>query len=129
MALQNGLAEDQVYILRPRPDAGGYEFVVMLQQETFIGHKYMPPKVVGRYYDWVTRHRDAVRNELYTDNHGTFLSGIAPVLRADDSVAGLLQVDHGVDTYLEALKEERERYLMGLGLMVGVQSDCFTVTG
>src|SRR5262245_28362274 len=35
---ENSLKEDQIYTLRPRA-AGGLEFVVMLQEKTFIGDK------------------------------------------------------------------------------------------
>lgn len=119
VAEQNHLAQDQIYILRAA-GGGAYEFVVMLQATTFIADRYEPPAEVQERYDWVTKEKDAVRTALYTDAHGTFLSGIAPILRRDGSVAGLLQVDYGVDRYLEAVKAERERYLMGLGVMVAL---------
>ncbi len=117
VAKENHLANDQAYVLRPTDD-GAYEFVVMLQTKTFIGDRYSPPDEVAERYAWIVSEKDGVRTDLYTDAHGTFLSGIAPILRSDGSVAGLLQVDYGVDQYLEAVKAERERYLMGLAAMV-----------
>ena len=42
--LNNALGEDQIYILRKVPNAiNTYQFVVMLQEKTFVGDVYHPP--------------------------------------------------------------------------------------
>lgn len=120
VARENHLKEDQIYILRGRAGGPGYEFVAMLQQKTFVGDEYHPPPIVAGHYDWVADNKDAIRTELYTDAHGTFLSGIAPVTRADGTVAAVLQVDYGVDKYFEAIRHELEQYLGGLAMIVAV---------
>src|SRR5262249_26566680 len=90
----NDLAPDQIYVLR-RASAGSemFSFVVMLQEKTFVGDEYHPPPRVQRLYSWVESKVDTVRTPLYKDVHGTFISGIAPIVRKDGTVAGLLQVD------------------------------------
>src|SRR2546423_1200749 len=49
---ENALHEDQIYTLRPRPD-GMLEFVVMLQNKTFVGDTYMPPPEPAKIARWV----------------------------------------------------------------------------
>ena len=114
----NSLREDQVYVMRQTEGQGTYEFVVMLQAQTFIGDSYDPPPALAMLYDWVIREADGVRSDLYRDPHGSFISGLAPVQRSDGSVAGVLQVDYGVDAYLSEVDAHRVNYLMGLALMI-----------
>ncbi len=116
---ENNLRTDQIYVLRARPD-GKYEFAVMLQTKAFVGDRYEPPPQLLRHYGWVQSEKDAIRTKLYSDAHGTFISGIAPILRKDGSVAGLLQVDYGVDMYLGEVRRHGRTYLAGLGLVIAV---------
>ncbi|MBI4816883.1 MAG: adenylate/guanylate cyclase domain-containing protein [Deltaproteobacteria bacterium] len=115
------LEEQSVYVLRPsRANPKSYEFVAMLQAKTFVGDGYDPPQKVADLYQWVLSKQDTVRTELYTDEHGSWISGIAPILRADSTVAGFLQVDYGLDTYLAEVGALRDAYLMGLLGMVSI---------
>jgi class 3 adenylate cyclase len=115
---QNGFAADQVYVVRPR--GRSYEFVVMLQERTFVGDLYHPPAVLETLYQWVFENKDTARSPLYYDENGAFISGVAPVLRYDGTVAGMLQVDYGIDTYLSEIDQVRMVYLAGLGLMIAL---------
>ena len=119
---ENNLHEEHVYILRPSPDPDTQEleFVVMLHGTPFVGDHYMPPPEVGTLYRWVIHKKDAVRTGLYRDAHGMWISGIAPILRADGSIAGLLQVDYGLDTYLSEIDARQGKYLLVVLLMFAV---------
>lgn len=112
---ENQLAEDAVYVLRPGAREGEWEFAAMLQRRTFIGDAYQPPPMLLERYRWVWAHRDAVRTGLYTDAHGTFISGLAPVLDDSGRVVGILHVDYGVGRYLAEV-DARTRVLIGEGV-------------
>ncbi len=111
VAEANGLGPDQVYVLRTEPQ--GASFVVMLQDQAFVGDVYAPPEELADLYAWVARSGDVARTGLYEDAHGVFISGLAPVLDAEGQVAGILHVDFGVDAYVA---EARQRSMMLLGL-------------
>ncbi|MEM7168155.1 MAG: adenylate/guanylate cyclase domain-containing protein, partial [Planctomycetota bacterium] len=105
VAEQNDLAEDQIYILRENPrNPGQYQFVVMLQERTFIGDTYDPPPAVQSSYNWVMAMKDGVRTKLYTDANGTYISGLAPVLNSDEESIAILQVDYPVRQYLDQIQ-------------------------
>ena len=113
----NRLREDQIYILRQKR-ASNYEFVVMLHPSPFIGDRYEPPREVQRRYQQVFGQVRPTRTPLYSDKHGTFISGLAPITRRDGSVAGILQVDYGVDQFLDEVAETTQTYLYGLGFLI-----------
>jgi adenylate cyclase len=107
----NHLTEEEVYILRARPD-GSWEFAVMLQDKTFVGDAYSPPPVLADRYRSVATRRASARTPLYTDAHGTFISGLAPVLSKDGSVVGILHVDYGVDKVLLEVQRRTDTLLV-----------------
>ena len=113
---ENYLADDQVYILRPNKK-DQFEFVVMLQKKTFVGDPYSPPQVVADAYSFVLSQSKGVRTPLYTDAHGTFISGLAPIPRPDGSVAGILHVDYDIEKFLEEVESTLKLYASGLGLL------------
>jgi class 3 adenylate cyclase len=113
----NRLREDQIYILRPK-GGDSYEFVVMLQQTSFVGDRYLPPDEVRARYSRVLNRAVATRTALYRDAHGSFISGLAPITRPDGSVAAILQVDFGVDQFLEEVAVTARLYLGGLVLLI-----------
>lgn len=116
---ENHLAEDGIYVLRVVPDhPDTFEFVVMLQAKTFIGDRYRPPATLVPIYDWAVGQKDTVRTPLYRDDAGSFISGIAPILRRDGSVAGLLQVDFGIAVFLEEVLLNRHFLMLGTLLLV-----------
>jgi len=114
--LDNRLREDQIYILRAK-ESGLYEFVVMLQAQTFVGDEYDPPPEVEQQYDKVLNQAVPTRTSLYSDAHGSFISGLAPITRSDGSVFGILQVDYGVDQFLDEVADTARVYLLGLGML------------
>jgi class 3 adenylate cyclase len=104
---ENKLREDQIYTLRPRPD-GLLEFVVMLQQKTFIGDTYKPPPGPAERVRWTLETGAPHYTDIYTDENGSYVSGYAPIRNHDGKVVALLEVDYGVSDYLQALRAEMQ---------------------
>ena len=101
----NGLEEDQVYVLRRTGEGDRVEFVVMLQERTFVGDEYDPPPLLSRWYTRVIERGRAEHTSLYTDENGTFVSGVAPIRDPTGQVVGLLQVDQDLEIVLEEIRE------------------------
>ena len=101
----NRLAENEMYILRPVSMSTPFEteFVVMLQNKTFIGSHYtIPAGNRAQFFEaWMTKLPTS--SDAYEDENGRWISGYAPVLnRAGEPVAnefarGLIHTvcDHG----------------------------------
>ena len=103
----NQLAEDQIYIIRKKDEKESdiYEFVVMLQQKTFIADIYKPPRRVNTLYEkaWKGKYQ---KTPMFTDDHGTFISALAPIFDSRGEVIGLLEVDRNLEEYLEETRSE-----------------------
>lgn len=115
----NGLREDQIYVLRAQ-DASYTQmtFVAMLQRATFVGDAYAPPPEVVEAYRAVAATGEAQQTRLYTDAHGTFISGLAPVRDRSGAVVGVVQVDYGLAGYMaEAEAATLRLVLLGLILL------------
>ena len=105
-AAANGLDEDAIYILRPTASGlDRMEFVVMLQQRTFVGDPYLPPPEVQAAYREVLEERRPGHTALFTDAHGTFISGLAPILDGRGVPVAILHADFGVTSYLETVRQ------------------------
>jgi class 3 adenylate cyclase len=105
---ENKLKEDQVYTLRPRAD-GMLEFVVMLQEKTFIGDTYKPPPGPAERVRWTLQEGAPHYTEIYTDQNGSYVSGYAPIRNHDGKVVALLEVDYGVRQYIDELDAQMKR--------------------
>lgn len=106
---QNGLTQEQIYIIRPASKARVFSFAVMLQEATFVGDEYHPPEALQGFYDRVLGEGSTQHSGLYTDAHGMFISGLAPVRNGQGEVVAILQVDYGVDRYLEEVSDISRR--------------------
>mgnify|MGYP002386292135 CR=1 FL=1 len=104
-------------MLRPAPDARHLEFVVMLQAHTFVGDPYDPPPVLRDAYERALRTHHAVRTPLYTDENGSYISGVAPVMDGSGRLVALLQVDRGLDAYLADVARRSEE-VVGAGAVI-----------
>lgn len=97
---QNGLMAEEVYIVRPGDEPHSFPFVVMLQERTFIGDAYHPPpQVLAAYQDVLSTGKPA-RTSLFVDAHGTFISGLAPIVDKNGVPVAILHADASVDEYL-----------------------------
>ncbi|MEO7319829.1 MAG: HAMP domain-containing protein [Chthoniobacteraceae bacterium] len=99
----NHLREEEIYLLRPLPTPGESEFVVMIQQKTFIGDHY---RVLDENWPrlseaWQTGR--ATFTGLYEDPHGRWISGYAPILASDGKPVAIIEVDAEVSRYYAEL--------------------------
>ena len=113
---QNNLEEDQVYVIRPAGD-GSFAFVAMLQKKTFVGDIYHPPASILPAYARVMEEGKSAYTPLYTDAHGMFISGLSPIFDGRGKPVAVLQVDYGVDRYVEEV-QEITRELVAIGVVV-----------
>lgn len=121
---QNGLEADQVYVVRPVEGAPGYDrlqFVAMLQRDTFIGDVYHPPPEIQPSYEAVMARGETAHTPLFTDAHGVFISGLAPIRDRRGRPVAVLQVDYGVEQYMaEVDRVSRDLSIGGALLFVAL---------
>jgi adenylate cyclase len=115
----NQLKEDQIYTLRPRAD-GKLEFVVMLQEKTFVGDSYMPPPGPAEKVRWTLGDGAPRYTEIYTDANGSFVSGYGAIRDHSGKVVALLEVDYGVDQFLAELRTQMQRRMWILPAALGL---------
>lgn len=104
----NGLTPAEIYVLRPAAEGGEHEaeFVVMTHEAPFVGNRYtIRPENQAAYHaalrDGVVTHTD-----IYEDEHGTWISGYAPIRNDAGEVVALLEVDAEISRFEEALADE-----------------------
>ena len=102
----NGLEEHEIYILRPIDAGRETEFVVMLQREPFIGNRYLirDENVAPLRSAWKTL--EPTSTGIYRDEHGTWISGYAPILDASNSAVAIIEVDAEMSRYFTKQREE-----------------------
>jgi class 3 adenylate cyclase len=104
----NGLAENELYILRPVGPTSSFEteFVVMLQKKTFIGSRYtIPPANRSRFLQaW--ENRWPMSSDLYSDENGRWISGYAPLLDGKGEPVAMVEADARVSRFLARQREE-----------------------
>lgn len=106
----NHLRQEQIYTLRPlRP--GQLEFVVMLQERTFIGDRYAPPPATSAIVQQVLSDGQPRYTPLYRDENGTYVSGYAPIRDSAGRVVALLEVDYALDAVMTELQAQLSRKL------------------
>ena len=109
---RNRLEDDNVYILRSvDPKKNSFEFVVMLQDKTFIGSTYTPPSHVVKTYQRALSGMPG-RTNLYHDKNGSFISGLAPIYDSSRQVVALLQVDYGIGHFLQEITDQTQNLIM-----------------
>ena len=108
----NQLDEDLIYILEPAEE-DRFRFKVMLQANTFIGDLYTPPAMLLPLYQRVLAGESA-HSQLYEDDHGAFISGLAPIRDRSGSVIAVLQADYRLAVYLD---EVQARFIEELALV------------
>ena len=101
---ENDLTPETIYTFHPGAN-GELIFCVMLHEKPFIGDVYVPPPANRRLVEQALAGRSSY-TRLYTDEHGRWISGYAPIRAKDGSVQGLLAVDYRVDRFIMALERE-----------------------
>ncbi len=115
----NELDEDLLYVLRPAPDEpGAFSFVAMLQARTFIGDRYRPPAHIEPLYARALA-GEVVQSDIYMDENGAFISGIAPIRDGAGAVVALLQADYRLMRYLDEVRDQtRTSLLFGAAILI-----------
>ncbi len=81
-------------------------FAVMLHKKVFIGSQYKVPNMNRDIFLKVISGKSAYTG-LYTDNHGEWISGLAPIInKKSGNVTGILEVDYKFDKYIEDLQAQ-----------------------
>lgn len=104
----NGLAESELYILRPISQTTPFEteFVVMLQKQTFIGSRYTIPTVNRSRFLEAWQKRWPTSSDLYADENGRWISGYAPVLDGGGQPVAMVEADARVTRFLARQEKE-----------------------
>lgn len=104
----NRLAENEMYILRPISMATPFEteFVVMLQNKTFIGSRYtVPAGNRARFFEaWQTK--APTSSDSYEDENGSWISGYAPILNRAGEPIAMLEVDARTSRFIARQQAE-----------------------
>ncbi len=114
----NGLAENEIYILRPLNEASAFEteFVVMLQQKTFIGHRYnVPPSNRSQFLEaWNAG--VPMGSNIYHDENGRWISGYAPILNHVGQPVAVIEADAEISRFIA---KQRNELFLALGIGCG----------
>jgi class 3 adenylate cyclase len=114
----NGLAENEMYILRPVGAASPFatEFVVMLQKKTFIGSRYTLPLTnrVPFLEAWKTKLPTS--SDIYEDENGRWISGYGPVLNRAGEPVAMIEADARISRFIA---RQREELLLALAIGCG----------
>lgn len=103
----NGLAEQEIYIMRPVREGGfEMEFLVMLQKKTFVGDRYEVPEANRPLLAQAWRSGVPVATGMYIDKNGHWISGYAPVRDRAGKPVALLEVDAEVSRFERQLRRD-----------------------
>ncbi|MBI4024139.1 MAG: HAMP domain-containing protein [Verrucomicrobia bacterium] len=113
----NGLKEDEIYILRPiHSEKGETEFVVMAHDKPFIGNTYIIPEVNRAAFRKALQTGQPQHTEIYTDSHGTWISGYGPILGRQGQGVAVLEVDAEIGRFF---RKQRAELISSLGVGLG----------
>jgi class 3 adenylate cyclase len=118
----NGLDQQEIYILRPRPGGGPFEmeFLVMLQQKTFVGSPYTIPEATRSQLLQAWNAGVPTSTGIYTDAHGRWISGYAPLVsQTTGRAVGILEADAEVTRFFD---KQRANLLIALAIGLGAFS-------
>jgi len=112
----NGLAENEIYILRPVSAASPFEteFVVMLQKRTFVGSRYTVPMANRERFLAAWKTGLPTSSDIYQDENGRWISGYAPILDRAGQPVAMIEADAKISRYFE-----RQRAELLLALAIG----------
>ena len=103
----NGLAEQEIYILRPVAEGSmETEFVVMLQGKTFIGDRYKIREENRESFRDAWQTRQPQHTDIYSDEHGTWISGYAPILNTAGKPIAIIETDAEIGKFIGRLRHE-----------------------
>ena len=116
--IANNLHYERIYTFRPLSERE-LKWCVMLHPNPFIGDIYKVPEVNQALVERVLA-GEAVSTRIYGDDHGYWISGIAPIKDASGRVRGVLYVDNQVDVFLAELNGKTRTILyISLAVLLG----------
>lgn len=117
----NGLGYDTIYTFHRKAE-NLLSFGVMLHPTPFVGSEYPIPKENQDLIHRVFEQKSSGHSGIYTDPHGTWISGYAPVIDENNQVQGILAVDYKVDKFVQALQNDLYRglFIDFLLLLLGI---------
>lgn len=103
----NHLTEREIYILRPVAwNRFETEFVVMLHENPFVGDRYtILEQNREPFYLALTRYQPQ-HTDIYSDAHGTWISGYAPIFDNEGKAVAVVEVDAEISKFLARLRKE-----------------------
>jgi class 3 adenylate cyclase len=103
----NGLAESELYVLRPT-GASPFEteFVVMLQKKTFIGSRYSVPIENWERFLEAWNSGQPTSSNIYEDENGRWISGYAPIFNRTGHPVAIVEADARISRFIERQREE-----------------------
>lgn len=106
--VRNGLSRDELYVLRPLSEDAEFvaEFVVMTHDVPFIGNRYEIREENREAYQAALSGLTPTYTDIYEDEHGTWISGYAPIFDETRRVVALLEADAEIGRYMAALRRE-----------------------
>ena len=114
----NGLAEHEMYILRPAGAHSAFEteFVVMLQKKTFIGSRYTVPVENRAPFLEAWETGAPTSSDVYHDENGTWISGYAPVFDRAGKPVAVIEADARISRFMA---RQRDELLLALAIGCG----------
>ncbi|MEQ9366938.1 MAG: adenylate/guanylate cyclase domain-containing protein [Leptospirales bacterium] len=101
---ENDLTPETIYTFHASP-SGNLTFGVMLHETPFVGDYYPVPEKNMALVKEALSGKSRFTG-LYADEHGSWISGYAPIRDRQGGVVGLLAVDYKVDRFIAALEQE-----------------------
>ena len=114
--LGNDLTHETIYTFRPLSEEK-LKFCVMLHETPFIGDVYKVPERNHAVVERVLQ-GEVASTGIYADDHGRWISGMAPIANSQGEVTGILEVDYPIDAVLSQMEYKlRVLALLALGVI------------
>lgn len=132
IAERNGLTYEHCYTFaQPSADLSKLHWAVMLHPQPFVGDAYdVPPQNRALIKELVDT-KQAVATRVYRDDHGEWLSALAPILTPNGDLAGILQMDYTAAEVsaqvTEQLATRRHRVLLQMVAITAIALAVLTV--
>ncbi len=92
--------DTEVYTFIETENPDSLMFLVMTNEKSFLGAKY---KADERLHKKVIKSQKSERSELYTDDHGEWISATASIFNSKNEMVGILQIDYSIELYHQEL--------------------------
>lgn len=117
LSLQNSLKKikkelnlpEEIYTLN-RIDSNKAIFGVMTNVNPFSGDTLnLTSDIARNYINDVYKTKESIHTDIYEDQYGTWISGIAPIFDNNGNVISILQADHELNYIQSKIDENNER--------------------